>query len=262
MIVLIVDFRYASAPIVLLYEKGDAVRIEPRPPSPSTCRLCARSSRTLFWPRASGDGTWMQGVLSESRALCRLSINSRAGSNSGSQQQQYEELVDNSWRWPTSTASSAPDAVLRVPGWGPIECGLVRDLFSLCTQQLQWFAADELSFSWLCHEYCCCGTCYTSINNIGVVVLHVSYQVYSRWDLKLCLQPLALIILKLGMIKVAVSNWSSKKSVMELLRFESRNIYVFFCLLWKGPIFERQKNLHNKGPNWLIDFGIDWLVDW
>ena len=33
---------------MLLYEKGDAVRIEPRPPSPNTCRLCARSSRTLF----------------------------------------------------------------------------------------------------------------------------------------------------------------------------------------------------------------------
>ena len=29
-------------------EKGDAVRIEPRPPSPNTCRLCARSLRTLF----------------------------------------------------------------------------------------------------------------------------------------------------------------------------------------------------------------------
>ena len=37
-------------------EKGDAVRIEPTPPSPSTCRLCARSSRTLFRPQASGDG--------------------------------------------------------------------------------------------------------------------------------------------------------------------------------------------------------------
>ena len=77
-------------------EKGDAVRIEPRPPSPSTCGLCARSSRMLFRPQASGGGTRMQGVLGESRASCRLSINSRAGSNSGSQQQQYEELVDNS----------------------------------------------------------------------------------------------------------------------------------------------------------------------
>ena len=76
--------------MVLLYEKGDAVRIEPRPPSPNRCRLCARSSRTLFRPQPSGDGTRMQGVLGESRASCRLSINSRAGSNSGShQQQQY-----------------------------------------------------------------------------------------------------------------------------------------------------------------------------
>ena len=50
----------AGTPIVLLYEKGDAVRIEPRPPSPNTCRLCARSSRALFPPQASGDGTRMQ----------------------------------------------------------------------------------------------------------------------------------------------------------------------------------------------------------
>ena len=42
----------AGTPIVLLYEKGDAVRIEPRPPSPNTCRLCACSSRTLFRPQA------------------------------------------------------------------------------------------------------------------------------------------------------------------------------------------------------------------
>ena len=77
----------AGTPIVLLYEKGDAVRIEPRPPSPNSCRLCARSSRTLFRSQASGDGTRMQGVLGESRASCRLSIDGRAGSNSGSQQQ-------------------------------------------------------------------------------------------------------------------------------------------------------------------------------
>ena len=42
------------------------------------------------------------------------------------------------------------------------------------------------------------------------------------------------------MIKVAVSNWSSKKSAMKLLRFESHKI-MFFCLLWKGPIFEPKK---------------------
>ena len=88
----------AGTPIVLLYEKGDAVRIEPLPPPPNTCRLCARSSRTLFRPQASGDGTQMQGVLGESRASCRLSINSKA-SNSGSQQQQYEGFVDYSRRW-------------------------------------------------------------------------------------------------------------------------------------------------------------------
>ena len=70
----------ADTPIVLLCEKGDAVRIEPRPPSPSTCRLCARSSRTLFRPQASVDDTRMQSVLGESRASCRLS--SWAESNS------------------------------------------------------------------------------------------------------------------------------------------------------------------------------------
>ena len=48
--------------------------------------------------------------------------------------------------------------------------------------------------------------------------------------MNLCLQPLALIILKLGMIKVAVSNWSSKIYVMKLLRFASRKI-MFLCLL-------------------------------
>ena len=63
-------------------QKGDAVRIEPRPPSPNTCCLCARSSRTLFRPQASGDGTRMQGVLGQSRASSRLYINSQAGSNS------------------------------------------------------------------------------------------------------------------------------------------------------------------------------------
>ena len=56
-----------GTPIALLYEKSDAVRIEPRPPSPNTCHLCARSSRTLIRPQANGDGTRMQGVLGESR---------------------------------------------------------------------------------------------------------------------------------------------------------------------------------------------------
>ena len=109
----------AGTPIVLLYEKGDAARIEPRPPSPKTCRPCARSSRTLFRSQASGDGTRMQGVLGESRASCRLSIDSRAGSNSGSQQQAAaavrgarRQLLTMAH---TSTASSAPGSVPGVP---------------------------------------------------------------------------------------------------------------------------------------------------
>ena len=69
----------------------------------------ARSSRTLFRPQASGDGTRMQGVLGESRASsCHLSINSRAGSNSGSQQQQYAGRRQLLTMAHTSTASSAP----------------------------------------------------------------------------------------------------------------------------------------------------------
>ena len=44
---------------------------------------------------------------------------------------------------------SAPDAIPRVPGAGPDECGLVRGRFSLCTQQLNWCAVDELSSSCL-----------------------------------------------------------------------------------------------------------------
>ena len=69
-------------------EKGNAVKIEPPPPSPSTCRLCARSSRTLFRPQTRGDVTWVPSVFGESRPSCRLS--NWARSNSGSQQQQYE----------------------------------------------------------------------------------------------------------------------------------------------------------------------------
>ena len=59
------------------------------------------------------------------------------------------------------------------------------------------------------------------------------YQVitYNRSNLNFCLQPLALIILKLWMIKVAVSNWSSEKSVMKLLRFESHKIMFFIAFV-------------------------------
>ena len=34
---------------------------------------------------------------------------------------------------------------MRVPGRWPGECGLVRNRFSLCMQQLNWCAVDELS---------------------------------------------------------------------------------------------------------------------
>ena len=60
--------------------------------------------------------------------------------------------------------------------------------------------------------------------------MRTSRYIGSRSDLNLCLQPQPLIILKLGVIKVAVSNWSSKKSVLKLLRFESHKV-MFICLL-------------------------------
>ena len=39
-----------------------------------------------------------------------------------------------------------------------------------------------------------------------VMVLHIKIKL-NRSDLNLCLQPVALVILKLGMIEIAVSNW-------------------------------------------------------
>ena len=106
--------------------KGDAVRIEPAPPSPRTCRFGAHSSRTRFRPQARGDGTRIPSVLEKSRALCRVSIWAR--SNSGSQEQQHRNKSIPVYelparrrrqlltRWFTSTASSLPDAVVRLPG--------------------------------------------------------------------------------------------------------------------------------------------------
>ena len=158
--------------LLLLYEKDDAVRIEPRPPFPSTCHLCTRSSRALFRPHASGDGTRMRSVLDKSTASWRLCINSRAGSNSGSQQHQpYEELVDNSGRWLTRPPHRPPPMPHR-------ESWLKAIRMSACTRSLQSvYAAAELVCRGgvvvhLCHEYrCCCRTIYTSSGNI-------SYEVY------------------------------------------------------------------------------------
>ena len=53
---------YSTYPIVLLYEKGYALRIEPRP-SPSIRRLCAYTSLTLFQPQAAGGTTPMQRIV-------------------------------------------------------------------------------------------------------------------------------------------------------------------------------------------------------
>ena len=90
----------------------------------------------------------------------------------------------------TSTASSAPDAVPRVPGGGPGECGLVRDRFSLCTQQLNWCAVDESSLIVSCVITAAVGRV---ILDYRIIVLHINpnptrYQVITcnRSDLNLC----------------------------------------------------------------------------
>ena len=120
-------------------ERGDAVRIEPPPTSPSTCHLWVRGSRTLFRHQASGDGAHMPSVLGESTASCRLS--SRAGSN---QTQAHSNNSTSIYELPARAPQLLtmahirrivpPDAIVRVPGCGPGECGLVRDRFSLCMQ--------------------------------------------------------------------------------------------------------------------------------
>ena len=163
---------------MLLYENGDAVRIEPRPPSPSTCRLCARSLRTLFRSQARGDGTRMQGVLGESRASCRLSINSRAGSNS--------QAHSSSSTRGSSTTPDDGSHIHRIvrPRCRTESLGLRAGRVWACTRPLQSVhAAAELVgrgrvvvlVSWVCHRYCCCGTCYTRLlyNSIA----YKSYQV-------------------------------------------------------------------------------------
>ena len=167
----------AGSLIVLLYEKGDAVRIEPRPPSPNTCRLCARSSRTLFRPQAGGDGTRMEGVLGESRASYRLSINSRAGSNSGSQQQQFQGLVDNSWRWLTHPPHRPPPIPYReFLAEGRASVGLYATP-SVCLRS-SWsvFPRTSCCSRVLCHAYCCCGTRYTINRLLYNSIAYKSYQ--------------------------------------------------------------------------------------
>ena len=61
-------------------------------------------------------------------------------------------------------------------------------------------------------------------------------QLASDKFLNLCLQPLALIILKLGAIKVASSNWSSNKSVMQLLHLSLRLQPLDMIILKLGVI--------------------------
>ena len=82
-----------------------------------------------------------------------------------------------------------------------------------------------------------------------IIVLHINpnpsrhhRKLRNISDLNLCLQPLACVILKLGMIKAAVSNWGSKKYVMKLLRFESHPIMFFFAFDEKSPFLNLKKS--------------------
>ena len=118
----------------------------------------AASARAALWtPSERRDRTQMPSVLGESRESRRLN-------NTASHQQTavvyigvYNKLPSQSSsfahnsstpppgdRWLTSTASSLPDAVMRVPGEGPGESGLVRDrFFGLYMQHLRWCAASS-----------------------------------------------------------------------------------------------------------------------
>ena len=101
---------------------------------------------------------------------------------------------------------------------GRASVGLYATASVLCTQQLNWCAVDESCRSRVyAMSTAAVGRAILLYNSIGNNYICTR----NRSDLNHCLQSLALIILKLGMIKVAVSNWNSKKYVMKLLRFES-----------------------------------------
>ena len=81
---------------------------------------------------------------------------------------------------------------------------------------------------------------------------------YNRWDLNLCLQPLALIILKLGTIKVAVSNRSSKRICDETALFWVAEDHVFCAFDEKGPFLNLKKSCTINGLRpalWPFFFG-------
>ena len=90
------------------------------------------------------------------------------------------------------TASSAPDAVPRVPGEGRASAGLCATA-SVCTRS-SWTGSPWTSCRSrvLCLEYRCCGTCLYYC----IIVLHINPIMYhkqlrNRSDLNLCLPPLA-----------------------------------------------------------------------
>ena len=70
--------------------------------------------------------------------------------------------------------------------------------------------------------------------------LYSPVPVWDTWTSQACIH----IPAQCSYRHVAVSNWSSKKTVMKLLRFESRKI-MFFCLLWKRKLKDTTKAIQN-----------------
>ena len=85
---------------------------------------------------------------------------------------------------------------------------------------------------------------------------------YSRSDLHLYLQPLALSIIRFRMFKVAVSNRSLENKVMKLVRIGLHKILFFLGLSWAvclgraGP--GRSENCDGPGRAETFENVMDW----
>ena len=173
-------------------EKGDPVRIEPRPTSPSTCHLCARNWRTLFRLQASGDVTRMQSVLGESRASCRLSI--RAGLK---------------LRLTRTAIRGACRQLLTMAHIHRIVRPRCRSESSWLRAGRVWACTRPLHSVYAAAELVCRRRATAAVGRVILLYNRVAYKSFINTSyLNLCVQPLALTILKLGMIEVDVSNRS------------------------------------------------------
>ena len=94
-------------------------------------------------------------------------------------------------------------------------------------QQLNWCALDALlPLLWgvLCVHNCIIVYAYNMFRFAPLFATSSS----ENSELQNAQQPLALSILSFRMLKVAESNWSLKKNVMNPLRFGMRKILLFF----------------------------------